>query len=619
MDILSALLALWMAVTTSAGLKQFVIGNAEHPWREWGDYEGVDDASRPGWIQPHRTTRDVNILHDLYRTGRLFYLENPTDPRYKPGDGRIWTPNAAYQENAKLLMLADGKQDSLSYDYFNRLASNNGVCIYIDLGAPYPVDEIKFYPLLFGAHQDLYMKGYELYANDGSPETRDEKGRPVFHLLDAVPTNTDVVIVNRNFPPQYMRYIKLRCTSPQPFEIDQIEIRGEGYIKRATFTSKVIDLGDIANFGSLRWHARTEPGATVSIRTRMGTDRTTLIYYRINELGEMEPLPGETDEENQKLWEALPDAAKGPIEDDTDNWTLWSPPYGSSGEPLVCRGPRRFLQLQIVMESTQARSKASVDSVVIEYSQPTMARRLFGKIFPKVVDLGVRRTFTYTVFPQISGSDIGFDEIRIVTPTQASVRSVRVGGRVIPSDRYEAQIGPDLLTVRLLDSSDRITSDADTLEVTFDCLVLVYGTVFTGEALASWEGGLLGQDIEEEVVGDLSVQGSEGSLGIVLGEVDVSPNPFTPNEDGAQDVTELRFKVFQMMGTAPLSVRIYGTDGRLVRTLLSGEVRSGPYASAWDGKDDAGELVPPGVYVYRVELLGDEREFARLGTVVVVY
>lgn len=615
---MSVILLLWAALA-SAGVKQFVIGNSEHPWRDWGDYEGVDDASRPGWIQPRRTTRDVNILNELYRTGRLFFLENPTDPRYKPGDGRIWTPNAAYQENAKLLMLADGKKDSLSYDYFNRLASNNGVCIYIDLGAPYPVDEIKFYPLLFGAHQDLYMKGYELYANDGSPETQDEKGRPIFHLLDAVPTNTDVVVDNRNFPPQYIRYIKLRCTSPQPFEIDQIEVRGEGYIKRATFTSKVIDLGDIANLGALRWHAEVDPGARVVIRTRAGTDRTTLIYYRINELGELEPLPGRTDEENRKLWEALPDKAKGPVVDDTDNWTLWSPPYTSSGETFVCRGPRRFIQIQIVMESTRASSRASVDSVAVEYSQPTMARRVFGRISPNIADLGVRRTYTYTLVPEISKDDIGFDEVRIVTPTEASVGSVEVGGRPVPQDKYEVRAEPNLLIVRLLDPSYRVRSSQDTMRIEFDCLVLVYGTVFTGKVFASWEKGLLGQDVEERALGDLSVQGSEGSLGIVLGDVDASPNPFTPNGDGVHDVTKLNFKIFQMMGTAPISVGIYGTDGRPVRTLLSGNVESGSYEVPWDGRDEDGDLVPPGIYLYKVKLEGDEREFVRLGTVVVVY
>ena len=602
----------------------FVIGNDERPWEAWGTLDGIDSIARPGWIQPRRTSRETNILNELYQAGRLFPSERPADPNYKPGDGRLWTPNAAFQENKKMLMIADGLQDDLSFDYFNRLASNNGVSIFVDLGDPFPVDEIGFYPLLTGAHRDLYIKGYELFANDGSPDLIDERGRPIFHLLDAEPVNTNVVVGNSNFTPQYMRYIKLRLTSPQAFELDQLEIRGEGYIRRGTFTSGIIDLGDIANLGRLYWGAVEEPpgvGARVHVQTRVGKDHTTLIYHRINELGEEEALAGSTDDENRAAWEDLPDAAKGSVVDDTDAWSLWSAAYDSSGQMLVAEGPRQFLQLRVIMESDEARARALVDSIAFEFSQPTMARQLLGEIIPRVdVDLGQRRTFAYEVRPSIGPDDTGFDTIRIRVPSEASVREVRIGERGIPQEGYEAVQEEGWLRICLLDAGDRITSDHDTLFVRFDTTVLVYGTVFSGVASASWEEGLLGQYVEEQAVGDLSVQGSEASLGQVLGSAEGSPDPFTPNGDGINDEVSISFKIFQVIGAAPLWINLYDLSGSQIRTLFDVEtIQSGSYTVTWDGKDRDGYLVPPGVYLYRILLKGDAREFSVAGTITVIY
>jgi hypothetical protein len=193
---------------TMAELKTLVIGSEDQAWDKWGTLEAVDKATKPGWIQPMKTTREMNILNDLFNQGRLFPGENPIDPRYMPGDGRMWSPNAPFGEEKDMIRIADAKEDTIAFDYFDRLANNNGVAVYIDLGAAFPVSEIKFYPLSCGNHPDLYMKGYELFANDGRPETQDEEERPIFHLLNAVPTNTGVVVTENNFPPQYIRFVK---------------------------------------------------------------------------------------------------------------------------------------------------------------------------------------------------------------------------------------------------------------------------------------------------------------------------------------------------------------------------------------------------------------------------
>jgi hypothetical protein len=603
-------------------IRTLVIGNQERLWATWGTLDAVDDSRRPGWIQPRRISREVNLLNELYRQGRLYPFERPVETTYRPGDGRVWTPNAPFQENRDMLRLADGLKDSVSFNYFNRLASNNGVSIYVDLGAPFPVDEIRFYPLNFGVHQDLYLKGYELFANDGSPETLDARGIPVYRLLDAVPVNPDVNVINTNFPPQFIRYLRLRSTSPQPFEIDQLEIRGEGFVRRATFTSHVLDLGDLANLGALRWTIEEQAGAQVSIQTRVGTDKTTLIYNEINEFGEEEPLLGETDEENLNLWKRLPEGARGSVVDDTDNWTLWSPPYDSSGQQIVALGPRQHIQIRITMESIVATARVQVDSIAFEFSQPVAARRLVGEISPRVdIDLGVPRTFTYRVKPTIdrSRNDTGFDVLQILIPTRASVSSVKIRDRVLPADAYETTSEDRQLTIRLTSPNDRITSNSDSLEVTFSTTVFTYGTVFEAMVLSSWRRDTFGQLVENVSVNDVTIQGAEASLGIILRDVEVTPNPFTPNGDGRNDRATISFKIFQVIGTTPVSVTIYNTSGIPVKTLLSADSESGEHKVIWDGTDNGGLPVAPGLYLYRIVIDGDEQSFAKMGTIAVVY
>ncbi len=46
---------------------------------------------------------------------------------------------------------------------------------------------------------------------------------------------------------------------------------------------------------------------------------------------------------------------------------------------------------------------------------------------------------------------------------------------------------------------------------------------------------------------------------------------------------------------------VFDVSGRAVRTLVSGQVEAGSYTVQWDGRDDAGQLVANGTYLYRLE------------------
>ncbi|MEZ4654356.1 MAG: agmatine deiminase family protein [Candidatus Eisenbacteria bacterium] len=53
-----------------------------------------------------------------------------------------------------------------------------------------------------------------------------------------------------------------------------------------------------------------------------------------------------------------------------------------------------------------------------------------------------------------------------------------------------------------------------------------------------------------------------------------------------------------------VELAVFDTQGRLVRSLLVGQVSAGPHEVHWDGRDDAGRTLPAGVYRYRLRAAG---------------
>jgi flagellar hook assembly protein FlgD len=87
------------------------------------------------------------------------------------------------------------------------------------------------------------------------------------------------------------------------------------------------------------------------------------------------------------------------------------------------------------------------------------------------------------------------------------------------------------------------------------------------------------------------------------------PPVFTPNGDGVNETTEIRFDLFRMTGTRRLEVGIYDLNGRRVRDLSVMRQRpSGSHAIMWNGHDDDDALVPPGIYLARINVPIDSRQ-----------
>lgn len=68
------------------------------------------------------------------------------------------------------------------------------------------------------------------------------------------------------------------------------------------------------------------------------------------------------------------------------------------------------------------------------------------------------------------------------------------------------------------------------------------------------------------------------------------PNPFNPS-------TTIEYRLPE---AAYVQIEVYDMSGRMVRSLVSGNVQAGLHSVAWDGSNDRGDRVASGVYAYRL-------------------
>jgi hypothetical protein len=91
-------------------------------------------------------------------------------------------------------------------------------------------------------------------------------------------------------------------------------------------------------------------------------------------------------------------------------------------------------------------------------------------------------------------------------------------------------------------------------------------------------------------------------------ELTVSPNPFSPDNDGYDDVTIISGQIAEK--NARIKAEIYDIRGRLIRILRDKTYNGQDFNLVWDGKDNNGRQVRMGIYIIYFQALND-----RLGTI----
>ncbi len=87
------------------------------------------------------------------------------------------------------------------------------------------------------------------------------------------------------------------------------------------------------------------------------------------------------------------------------------------------------------------------------------------------------------------------------------------------------------------------------------------------------------------------------------------PNPFSPR------LEQLKIKYSTGDTDASVTIRLYDFGMNYVRTIIQNAPRNKDLEGApdfWDGKDDAGNIVPNGVYLYRIDVDSDTPLFGKI-------
>jgi hypothetical protein len=102
-------------------------------------------------------------------------------------------------------------------------------------------------------------------------------------------------------------------------------------------------------------------------------------------------------------------------------------------------------------------------------------------------------------------------------------------------------------------------------------------------------------------------------VGDVAGRFDFAPP--SPNPAAGGRATAFSLQVPANVGVgARVKIELYSVSGRKVRTVLDKAATAGPVRAAWDGLDDAGRTVAPGVYLARATVDGQhlDRKLVRI-------
>jgi hypothetical protein len=519
----------------------------------------VDYTSVPGQLQLGTGERE-NLARN--RFAYIVYNHRP--------------PEDTAQRNP--LRLLDGSFVSPSYISIplssQGLLDNNGTYVMIDLQAVRVIKRVIVYTFA----QNPNLRPRALSVAVGVDSTALETVWEVFE--------NDSLRPRADFNPTTARYVKVTIGRISPgfaTIISEIEVYGEGFLPQGTYVSGVKDIGKRVNFSKFQFEGNLPQGTSAAFSFRSG------------------PSP-------------IVDSAWG-------NWSTYNQVNNSH---FVVDEPRQYLQYRVQLNTSNLLTP-SINKIRINYDSLNVASITNSSISPQVAPVLKENDFSLRINLGFEPNDRGVDTIIITTPSPIKLSAVLLNGS--PASYLSRVTANEAILV--FGQTIRSSSVVDIQFATTPFLGISPFRVFVSSKDVEDNPQKVDTDRINNVEGWSII--TEGVPERLIISAEASPNPFSPNGDGINDQTEISFFLGNVAEPTNivgqqirnLRIKIYDLTGKLIKNVL--EVKSGAYAYistnaiSWDGKDENGKVVRPGVYIYQITIESDNGGEQVSKTIVVSY
>jgi hypothetical protein len=240
---------------------------------------------------------------------------------------------------------------------------------------------------------------------------------------------------------------------------------------------------------------------------------------------------------------------------------------------------------------TNAVGTATIDVVgTLPADTVTLTVTYFNKLpYFAEIEVGVPLVPALSVDPDSFEVSLPLGQVQV---QNLYIENVGMEGSVMD---YTVRVVPGLLQQWLRVSPATGTCGAgevDVIEVTFDTNVVTAGE-YHARIIVSVDR------LEPATVpvtlwaGDASAAPSR-DLSLVLALEPARPNPFAGTTAFA----------FALPHAGSVELGVFDANGRQVRVLLSGAIEAGVHRGIWDGRDDRGQDLPTGIYLYKLNAEG---------------
>ena len=665
------------ATSAAADISLWKIGGSGLSWAASDSAQVMIDFTGPNnSIQPVLVRADTTVFPLLDNWSPK---KNPDELGFVDGERpRAWKGccgTSSTVDNA--LNLIDGSGAT-----YNPVTSNSIGSEYytIDLGVPVPLFRFAmatpdkgFFRSDGTPLEEDAVPAFEVsIAADTNPDVLNT-ANPIGPIIAEARENVSSKI-SAHFPLQYVRYVRYKrknsildeatnqssghSGTARKGTVAEFFLWGEGIPKRATYKTTIFDLGPVVNLGRLFWKATPmrivggvaeealDANVRVEVEARTGIDASPDIYYEYTDMGtrvvvEQGRYQGVLKNQSAPVTNAdglggtltlstrpKPGIRAG-IEYDQQNWTFWSFPTTESDRPLnLNRGSH--LQVKVVLHSERFDEFVRLDSLWIETS-PTLARRVVAEVAElgqphpvrgvAEVPLGERTDFAYDIQAEFAASEVGFDALRIRTGSpQTEFKGLEVNG--VATDPAGVEVVDDDFVVQLPQRVSRAYNPS--LRVIFAAEVFDFAHTFGGEVFNAGSTDLPqpveGGDVSAAIgTNSLRVLAASAANPQVVQDVQFSSGVVTPNGDGVNDELVISYSLFALPQSVPVRLQVFSLDGRRVAQVERGQQGSGPQHLHWDGRDQRGATLAPGLYLLGIGIEAEDKSGLQLRPINLAY